>query len=96
MKIKELRSISNEELKSKLIELRKELIKSNAQVATGTTPKSPGQIKQTKKMIAKILTLQEEKQKITSKKEVEAKTQKQKVSVKSKKEGKSEKKSEEG
>ena len=93
MKIKELRSISNEELKSKLIELRKELIKSNAQVATGTTPKSPGQIKQTKKLIAKILTLQKEKQE-TQKKEIKQKTReersssasrKPKVSVKSEK-----------
>ncbi|MBW2978131.1 50S ribosomal protein L29 [Candidatus Woesearchaeota archaeon] len=72
MKIKDLRSMSNEELKSKLVELKKELIKSNAQVATGTTPKSPGQIKQTKKMIAKILTLQKERP--ISKKEVKTKS----------------------
>jgi len=74
MKIKDIRSMSNEELKSKFIELRKELIKSNAQVATGTTPKSPGQIKQTKKIIAKILTLQKEKQKTISKKETKTKS----------------------
>jgi len=72
MKIKDLRSMSKEELNAKLVELRKELIKSNAQVATGTTPKSPGQIKQTKKMIAKILTLQKEKP--ISKKEVKTKS----------------------
>jgi large subunit ribosomal protein L29 len=71
MKIKDLRSMSDDELKSKFIELKKELIKSNAQIATGTTPKSPGQVKQTKRLIAKILTLQKEKQKIISKKEVE-------------------------
>lgn len=71
MKIKDLRSMSDDELKSKFIELKKELIKSNAQIATGTTPKSPGQVKQTKRLIAKILTLQKEKQKIIPKKEVE-------------------------
>lgn len=57
MKIKELSSMSSEDLKSKLSDMRKELIKLNAQVATGTTPKSPGQVKDTKKTIAKIKTL---------------------------------------
>ena len=54
MKFKEIKSTPKEELKSKLIELKKELIKNNAQVASGTTPKSPGQLKQLKKNIAKI------------------------------------------
>jgi len=57
MKIKDLRMLSNEDLNSKLIELRKELIKHNAQIATGTTPKSPGQVREIKKTIAKILTI---------------------------------------
>ena len=43
MKFKEIKSTSREDLKSKLIELKKEQIKNNAQVASGTTPKSPGQ-----------------------------------------------------
>lgn len=57
MKAKELKSMSEEDLKSKLSELRKELTKFNAQIATGTNPKSPGQIRNTKKTIARILTL---------------------------------------
>jgi large subunit ribosomal protein L29 len=57
MKAKDLRSMPKEDLDSKLIELKKELIKHNAQIATGTTPKSPGQIKQIKKTIAKIMTI---------------------------------------
>jgi large subunit ribosomal protein L29 len=57
MKTKDLRSMSKEDMKSKLIELRKELIKHNAQIATGTTPKSPGQVREIKKTIAKILTI---------------------------------------
>lgn len=57
MKIKDLRSMSKEDLNSKLVELRKELIKHNAQIATGTMPKSPGQIREIKKTIAKILTI---------------------------------------
>ena len=61
MKTKELRNLSKKDLEIKLEELKKELIKLNAQVATGTVPKSPGQIKQMKKTIAKILTITKEK-----------------------------------
>ncbi len=57
MKTKDLRSMPRPELDSKLIELRKELVKHNAQIATGTTPKSPGQVREIKKTIAKILTI---------------------------------------
>jgi ribosomal protein L29 len=57
MKFKELQSMSKEDLGEKLKQLRMDLIKSNAQVATGTTPKNSGQIKVTKKTIAKIKTI---------------------------------------
>jgi ribosomal protein L29 len=53
MKTKELKS--KEDIETQLIELRKELIKLNTQVATGTTLKSPGQVKKTKKTIARLL-----------------------------------------
>lgn len=58
---KELRTMPVEEIKAKLEELKKELMRENAQVATGTIPKSPGKIKQIKKTIAKILTILNEK-----------------------------------
>jgi ribosomal protein L29 len=57
MKNKDLKSKKKEELKSLLKESEKELIKLNTQVATGTTLKNPGQVRKTKKTIAKILTL---------------------------------------
>lgn len=57
MKTKDLRGLGRDELKAKLLELRKELIKHNAQISTGTIPKSPGQVRQVKKTIARILTL---------------------------------------
>jgi len=57
LKIKEIESMSNNELKSKLEELKKDLIKHNAQIATGTNPKSPGQVKVIKKTVARILTV---------------------------------------
>ncbi|MBD3313923.1 50S ribosomal protein L29 [Candidatus Woesearchaeota archaeon] len=61
-KIKELRSLNEKELSKRLEDLRKELIKLNAQVATGTVPKSPGLIRNTKKSIAMIMTLLREKE----------------------------------
>lgn len=66
MKKKELKLMGEEDLKTRLDELKKELMKFNTQISTGTTPKSPGQIKNTKKTIARILTflkIKEEKKK---------------------------------
>ena len=56
-KTRELQRLSNNELESKLAELKKELMKLNAQLATGTIPKNPGMIKQIKKEIARIIML---------------------------------------
>ena len=56
MKKDEIKRSSIEDLEKKKIELRKELVKLNAQVATGTQVKSPGQIKQVKRNIARIET----------------------------------------
>jgi large subunit ribosomal protein L29 len=55
MKQKEIISLSVPELNSKLNELRKNLMKENAQIAIGTTPKSPGIVRSMKKTIAKIM-----------------------------------------
>ncbi|MBU0628319.1 MAG: 50S ribosomal protein L29 [Nanoarchaeota archaeon] len=63
MKAKEIRSLSKEDLNVKLEELKKERIKLNAQISTGTTPKSPGQVREVKKNIARILTILTEKSK---------------------------------
>ena len=61
MKIKEIRGMDSGSLNEKLSDLKKELVKINAQVAIGTTPKSPGQVKAIKKTIARILTVLKEK-----------------------------------
>ncbi len=55
MRAKELASMSIEDLKAKLRELRLELMKANAQIATRTTPKNPGKVREIKKSIARIL-----------------------------------------
>ncbi len=57
MKIKELRTLGEPDLKQKMTELYKELIKDNAQVATGTIPKNPSKLRLAKKTIARIKTL---------------------------------------
>ena len=54
---KEFRSLSDEELAKRLQEFKKELLKLNVQVATGSQVASPGKLKQTKKNIARIKTL---------------------------------------
>lgn len=51
---KEFNKLKKEELESKLVEIKKELMKENAQVARGTVPKSSGLLKQLKKSIARI------------------------------------------
>lgn len=65
MKIKnnELRKMDEKGLNEKLIELRKELVKINAQVSTGTVPENPGNVKNVKKTVARILTIKKEKEK---------------------------------
>ena len=55
------------DLDNKLIELKKELMKLNSQIAIGTVPKSPGKVKEIKRTIAKILSVNNEK--ITNKKQ---------------------------
>ncbi|MBD3164879.1 50S ribosomal protein L29 [Candidatus Woesearchaeota archaeon] len=63
VKKKELWSMNREEMEKQLDNLKMELIKANSQVASGTAPKSPGQIRQSKKTIARILTILKNKEK---------------------------------
>ncbi|MBU0980688.1 MAG: 50S ribosomal protein L29 [Nanoarchaeota archaeon] len=62
MRAKEMRMMQENQLNERIKELEKELMKLNAQVATGTNPKSPGQIKKIKKTIARIKTVLHEKE----------------------------------
>lgn len=57
MKIKEIQALDEKSLLGKIEELRMELLKENSQVATGTTPKSPGHLRNLKKTIARIHTV---------------------------------------
>ncbi|MBT5023377.1 50S ribosomal protein L29 [Candidatus Woesearchaeota archaeon] len=80
MKIKEIEALRDEQIQEKLKEIYKELIKLNAQAATGTAPKSPGMIKKNKKTIARLLTIKAKKAKekiVVEKKENNSKEDKQ-------------------
>jgi ribosomal protein L29 len=57
MKFKELAQMTVEEQENKLSELELELMKLNAQVATGTPPKNAGQLRRLKKDIARIMLI---------------------------------------
>lgn len=75
-KFKEISSLGKEELERKLTELKKEIIKLDAQVSTGTVPKNPSTIRNTRKMMARILMLLNQKEigeKLSVKKKEETK-----------------------
>lgn len=63
IRAKDLRQLKDSELDNKLKELKKELLKINAQISTRTPPESPGKVKQIKKTVARILTIFQEKKK---------------------------------
>lgn len=73
MKSREIRGFGVSASNEKLLELKKELIKINAQVAIGANIKDPGQVKKIKKTIAKIYTIQKEKEIKNKKEEVDKK-----------------------
>lgn len=69
MKAKELRLMNESDTNSKLVDLKKELMKINSQIAIGTVPKSPGKVREIKRTIARILSVNNEKAAIKSKKQ---------------------------
>ena len=62
MKLRELKQLDNKELEKRLIELRRELIKYNAQISTSTPPENTGNVRKAKRTIARIITLLKSKQ----------------------------------
>ncbi len=55
IKKNELKGMSVENMKSRLVELSKELVKLRAQVSRGTPAENPGKIRIIKRTIAKLL-----------------------------------------
>lgn len=72
LKAKDIRQMGEEQLKEKMAEVKKELMKANSQIAVGTIPESPGRIKQIKKTIARILTILSEKKRAPKEKSPKA------------------------
>ena len=56
-KMREFEALKEDAINKRLQESRKELMKLKAQVATGTVPKSPGELRRLKRDIARILTI---------------------------------------
>ena len=79
IKKSELVHMREPQLIEKLTELKKEMVKVNAQIAIGTIPENPGRIKEIKKTIARLNTLlkqlkeKAEKEEETKKEEPEGK-----------------------
>jgi len=79
MKVKEIRGMDKGMAAEKMTELKKELVRMNAQVAIGTAIKNPGQIRKIKKTLARIITIEHEKK---AKKEESEKNRKSEVGKK--------------
>lgn len=61
MKKIELKQLSKDQLKEKLVEVRRDLMRLNTQRSTKTIPENPSQIKNLRKNIARILTFMKQK-----------------------------------
>ena len=62
IKKNELKAMDNKSIVDKTSELRRELIRINAQIAMGTLPENPGRIKEIRKTIARLKTIQKQKE----------------------------------
>jgi ribosomal protein L29 len=60
MKFTDIKKMPKDELEKKLQELKTELMKLNAQIAIGTTPKNTKQVREIKRTIAKVETLKQQ------------------------------------
>lgn len=62
LKMREIRDMGSEEMAGKLAELKEELAKQHGQIASGTRPDNTGRVRAVRKAIARILTLQRERE----------------------------------
>jgi large subunit ribosomal protein L29 len=57
---KEIRKLNEKDFKSKIAEMRKELLKLRAQKSTGSTPENPGKIRILRRTIARMVTIKKQ------------------------------------
>ena len=69
LKSKDIRSMKDADVEKQLKDLRNDLLKQRAITATGGAPESPGRIRELRRTIARILTIQKEKEKEKAKEE---------------------------
>jgi len=60
LRVREIRQMPVEERRKKLDEIRTELVRLKTTVASGGTIENPGRIKELRKTIARILTIEKE------------------------------------
>ena len=60
MKFTDIKKMPKDELAKKLVDMKTELMKLNAQIAVGTTPKNTMQVRDIKRAIAKVETLKQQ------------------------------------
>lgn len=63
VRAKEVRGMSDDQVEKQLKDLRNELLKERAITATGGAPENPGRIRELRRTIARILTIQKEEKK---------------------------------
>jgi large subunit ribosomal protein L29 len=63
LRAKDIRNMKDADLEKQLKDLRNDLLKQRAITATGGAPESPGRIRELRRTIARILTIQKEKAK---------------------------------
>ncbi len=56
IKKSELKEMSNDKINARIIELRKELMKSRAKSASKVSPENPGKVRAIRRTIARMLT----------------------------------------
>ena len=63
LKVKDIKKLSEKDIEKKLNEMRLELAKEKANISIGASVSSPGKIKDTKRTIARILSIKKERSK---------------------------------
>jgi large subunit ribosomal protein L29 len=68
LRIKDVRDMSSEERKEKIVELRTELARLRTMVKAGGSVDNPSRIRELRKTIARVLTIETEERQTTEKK----------------------------
>ncbi len=66
MKAKEIKNMSKEEIKQSIAEMKQELAKERATIASGSKSENPGKIRKLRRDVARLLTKLNEKEAINA------------------------------